>query len=93
MPTGPKGERRPANAIESGIMVARIAVGDVDEEYVEKPESVPGRSKGGKKGGKARAEALTPERRAEIATQGAQARWKTEDTEGDDSPEITQTGS
>ena len=31
---------------------------------------------GGKKGGPARAEKLTPERRAEIAKKAAQARWK-----------------
>ena len=30
---------------------------------------------GGKKGGKARAEKLTPERRSEIAKKAAQARW------------------
>ena len=33
-------------------------------------------SKGGKKGGKARAEKLTPEERSEIARMAAQARWK-----------------
>ena len=75
MPTGPKGERRPANPIEAGIMAARIAVGDIEEEYADKPKPTPKRRKGGRKGGKARAEALTPERRAEIATQGAAARW------------------
>ena len=32
--------------------------------------------KGGLKGGKARAEKLTPERRKEIAQKAAQARWK-----------------
>lgn len=80
MPTGPRGEKRPANPIKAGIMVARIAVGDIDEEYVEQPEPTPNRSKGGKKGGKARAEALTPERRAEVAAQGARARWEREDT-------------
>ncbi len=31
---------------------------------------------GGKKGGKARAEKLTPEQRKEIAKKAAQARWK-----------------
>lgn len=33
--------------------------------------------KGGLKGGKARAEALTPKRRIEIAKKAAAARWKT----------------
>jgi hypothetical protein len=32
-------------------------------------------SRGGRKGGKARAEALTPEERSEIARKAAQARW------------------
>lgn len=76
MPIGPKGERRPVNSIESAIMVARIAVGDIEEEYVDQPTPAPNRSKGGKKGGKARAESLTPERRSEIARAGAKARWE-----------------
>ncbi|MGA7749009.1 MAG: histone H1 [Gallionella sp.] len=33
-------------------------------------------SKGGKKGGKARADKLTPEQRSEIAKRAAKARWK-----------------
>ena len=75
MPIGPKGEKRPANPIEAGIMAARIAVGDIDEEYVEKPAPAPNRSKGGKKGGEARAESLTPKQRSEIAAKAAKARW------------------
>ena len=39
------------------------------------PEQVSGR-KGGLLGGKARKEALTPERRKEIAKKAAKARWK-----------------
>lgn len=38
MPTGPNGERRPANTIEAAIQVARIAVGDIEEDYGEKPK-------------------------------------------------------
>lgn len=34
---------------------------------------------GGKKGGKARAEALTPERRREIAKRAAETRWQSKD--------------
>ncbi len=78
MPIGPKGEKRPANPIEAGIMVARIAVGDIAEEYAEPPNPAPNRSKGGKKGGKARAKSLTPEQRSEIAKQAAKARWSKE---------------
>ena len=80
MPIGPNGEKRPSNPVESGIMVMRIATGDLEEEYVEgeprkQPKPTPNRAKGGKKGGKARAESLTPEQRSEIAAQGAAARW------------------
>ena len=81
MPIGPKGEKRPANPIEAGVMVARIAVGDIEEEYAEQPTPTPKRANGGKKGGKARAKSLTPERRAEIAAQGASARWGREEDE------------
>ena len=81
MPIGPKGERRPVNPIEAGIMVARIAVGDIEEEYEEQPTPTPNRANGGRKGGKARAETLTPERRSEIAAQGAAARWGNQDDE------------
>ena len=56
-------------------MFARIAVGDIEEEYVEQPAPTPNRAKGGRKGGKARAESLTPEQRSEIARAGAEARW------------------
>ena len=36
---------------------------------------------GGKKGGKARADKLTPEQRREIAKKAAQARWRTHNNE------------
>lgn len=36
---------------------------------------------GGKKGGKARAESLTPEQRSDIAKKAAQSRWKTKPDE------------
>ena len=76
MPTGPRGEKRPVNPIEAGIMTARVAVGDIDEQYVEPPpKPEPNKAKGGQKGGKARARALTAEQRTEIATRAAQARW------------------
>ena len=39
------------------------------------PIQVESGRRGGQKGGKARAEALTPERRAEIARNAAAARW------------------
>ena len=71
IPVGPNGERRPSNPIESGIMVARIATGDIEEEYIEQAKPTPKKSKGGK----ARAKALTAEQRSEIASRAA-VRWR-----------------
>jgi hypothetical protein len=57
--------------------LAAAIVDDATDEAQPEPESpqaAAGR-KGGEKGGKARAERLSPERRAEIAKKAAQARW------------------
>ena len=55
--------------------IVQIATGEAEptpELTGKKADS----SKGGKIGGKARAEKLTPEERSEIAKKAAQARWK-----------------
>jgi hypothetical protein len=59
------------------VKVMRIATGEEEEEEEEETTSPsePGR-KGGIKGGPARARALSPERRKEIAKQAAKTRWK-----------------
>ena len=54
--------------------LARI-VATVVAENMENPAAVMGR-KGGKRGGKARAEKLSADERSEIARVAAQARWK-----------------
>ena len=75
MSAGPRGQKRPADVVGCAVMVAKIATGEIEEELEpEQPHSQVRRT-AGKKGGKARAESLTPERRAEIAAQGAAARW------------------
>ena len=75
MPTGPKGEKRPADVIANAVRVMQIATGEADEAF----DADDGKDKGaqamGHKGGKARAEAMTPERRAEIARAAAAKRW------------------
>ena len=73
MPKGPRGEKRPADAIGTAIMVAKIATGEVEDERDELTSAA---AQLGRKGGKKRAENMTPERRAEIARKGAAARWK-----------------
>lgn len=75
MPKGPKGEKRPADPIANAVKVMRIATGE--EEDV--PPTDDGKDAAavslGRRGGKARAEKMTPERRAEIATKAARKRW------------------
>lgn len=74
MPKGPKGEKRPADAIGLAVMVGRIATGEIEDA----PEDG-GKDKAaqemGRKGGAARAASMTPERRAEIARKAAAKRW------------------
>jgi hypothetical protein len=55
-------------------MVGRIATGEI-EDTTDKP-STDHHSRGGKKGGAARAAKLTPEQRSEIAKKAAAKRWE-----------------
>lgn len=73
MPKGPKGEKRPADAIGAAVMVAKIATGEIVEDADDGKD--PAAKALGKKGGKARAAKLTPERRSEIAQKAASKRW------------------
>ena len=73
MPKGPRGEKRPADAIGAAIMVGRIATGEVEDERNELKSAA---AQLGSKGGKARAAKMSPERRAEIARKAAEKRWK-----------------
>ena len=72
MPKGPKGQKRPGDVIGCAVHVARIATGEIQEET--RP-TVPARSAGGKKGGRARAEVLSAEKRRKIAQKAARVRW------------------
>jgi hypothetical protein len=75
----PKRKRtRPRDPSQLAKLVFDIASGEVEDTISKDkrhPESVKGRA-GGKKGGKARAQHLTPEQRQDIAKLAAQARWK-----------------
>ena len=77
MPTGPKGERRPADVISNAVRVMRIATGEETESLTADDGKDPAAKSLGKKGGAARAAKMTPERRAEIAKKAARTRWKT----------------
>jgi hypothetical protein len=73
MPKGPKGERRPADVIGAAVMVGRIATGEIPDK--KRDPGTEANRKGGLKGGRARADALSPEQRREIARKAASKRW------------------
>ena len=73
MPRGPKGEKRPADVVGAAVKVMKIATGEIDEDVVDPAKEH--MREGGKKGGAARAKALTPEQRSEIAKKAAKSRW------------------
>ena len=76
MPTGPKGEKRPADVIGNAVKVMRILTGEETEELPADDGKNKAAQELGRKGGAARAKTMTPERRAEIARKAAAARWK-----------------
>jgi hypothetical protein len=77
MPTGPKGEKRPADVIGNAVKVMRIATGEEVEDLATDDGKDPAAKALGKKGGAARAQKLSPERRKEIARNAAKKRWPT----------------
>lgn len=72
MPTGLKGQKRPADVIGAAVHVMRVTTREIAEtpnlgkEYARK---------GGVKGGAVRAKSLTPQRKREIASLAAKKRW------------------
>jgi hypothetical protein len=69
---------RPRDPNQSAKLVFDIVSGEVEDTISESkrhPETVKGRA-GGKKGGKSRAQTLSPGQRSEIAKIAAEARWK-----------------
>ena len=63
--------KRPRDANQLAKFIVDLATGEADEKVQAK-----GQRKGGLKGGAARAAALTPAQRSEIARIAAAARWK-----------------
>jgi general stress protein YciG len=75
MPKGPRGQKRPADVIGNAVRIARIATGEEPEDTPEDDGKDKAAQALGRKGGAARAKAMTPERRAEIAKKAAEKRW------------------
>ena len=73
MPKGPQGEKRPGDVVGAAVTVAKIATGEIEEKTDDGKDAAAVAL--GRKGGKARAEKLTPEQRSEISKKAAKARW------------------
>jgi hypothetical protein len=74
-----RSSKRPRDANQLAKFITDVATGAVEMPKTDEgknPAAVALGRKGGLKGGKARAKALTPAQRAEIARVAATARWK-----------------
>ena len=74
MPKGPKGERRPGDVVGAAVTVAKIATGEIEEQTEDGKNAAAVAL--GRKGGRARAEKLTPKQRSAIARKAAAKRWE-----------------
>lgn len=74
MPKGPNGEKRPADVIGNAVRIMQIATGEVEDTTPDDGKDKAAQALGAK-GGRKRAESMSPERRAEIAKAAAAKRW------------------
>ena len=74
MATDPKTPDRPRDLSQLAKRIVDISTGEESDEPTE-PSTLEERAA---KGGKARADSLTPEERSEIARKAARARWDTD---------------
>lgn len=75
MPKGPTEERHTADVTGNAIKIGRNTTGEKARDDTDESVSSAAAAMG-RKGGKARASKLTPERREEIARKAAEKRWK-----------------
>ncbi len=73
-----KNHKRPRDPNQLGKLIVDLSVGEADDSKNLPDESGkdPAAIALGKKGGKARAKALSSKKRSEIARKAAKARWK-----------------
>ena len=80
MPQTPKGHKRPADVISNAVHVMRLATGEIKEDDTPNTPDTDGTKDQsalalGRKGGHARAAALSRTKRKRIAKEAAVARW------------------
>ena len=76
MPKRSSSSKRPMDANQLAARIVADATGDAPRKRRKNPAAVALGRKGGLKGGRARADSLSPEERSEIAKRAAAARWK-----------------
>ena len=76
MPRTPKGHKRPANVVSNAVHVMRIATDEVEESRITEDGKNRAAVELGRKGGAARARALTANQRKAIARKAALARHR-----------------
>ncbi|MCW6511274.1 RNA-binding protein [Lichenifustis flavocetrariae] len=76
----PNRSKRPADVIGNAVHVMRIATGEVEEAAPVDDGKDPAAKLLGAKGGKRRAEVVSPQRRSEIARKAAKSRWEKKPT-------------
>lgn len=68
--------KRPRDVVGNAVYVMKVLTGEIEEPPAVDDGKDPAAKAMGRKGGKARAASMTPERRAEIARKAAAARWR-----------------
>jgi hypothetical protein len=76
MVKGPQGQKRPADTVANAIRVAKILTGEIKKEDMGDSGKDKAAQSLRRRGGAARREKLSPERRAEIARKAAAKRWQ-----------------
>jgi len=71
----PKRPKRPRDVIGNAVRVMEIATGEREEECEPEEPKNEAAAELGRKGGRARAQGLSAERRKEIAKRAAKKRW------------------
>src|SRR5437879_5507495 len=74
MPKGPQGQKRPADVNARAVMIAKIATGEIEDVTTDDGKNAAAVALG-RKGGQARAKAISARKRKQIAKAAAQARW------------------
>lgn len=78
MPQSPRSEKRPVKVNARTAMIAKVATREIkdDAPTPESDDKDPAAVALGRKGGLARAEAMSAKRRSEIARKAAKSRWR-----------------